>query len=570
MPPGLSILFDVKRSISFLPTARVDMCEGNESNHQLADKGSKKSNYQRAACKRSKGGCQTCKRRRVKCDETHPRCLRCTKTRLHCEGYPTPVSKSTGRTTELAILPRPEVVPNVTQLTTTQPSALLLGETEVEHRYLRYFQHETTSGFESAWDWTIWNRLVLQGVHHEDFIRQAVVAIGALHKSLRTQSSTGKGSVGDESDYMAKLHREFAYRTYGKALKNMQRAVDGNDGRAALLACLLVVCFESHTGNRYKALSHAKYGLQILHQWTDRLKSVEEEIVDAFKNLDIQITTINDHRTPESHRELIAEDLPFVQSMPTQFGCLDEVKRYWSAIFRRSCHFLATTWSRTESQSLTREFCTEIPGSVTSLEKEQKQFGAELDRWLEAFHPIFTKIRQSDGVKGREYISVSVLRIQALTAKITLAGVVFTQEILYDQFYTEFAEIISLSHDVAGVRHSNPKADFWTGSFLLDLGLNAPLFYLTLRCRDPMLRREAIAILNSWHVECWWDPLLVASIGQFAMELEEGGMVDGLIPETSRAILTAKCHCPPERSFLIQFVQRTEAGLKWTEGWIHW
>ncbi|KAF2681341.1 hypothetical protein K458DRAFT_420841 [Lentithecium fluviatile CBS 122367] len=51
------------------------------------------------------------------------------------------------------------------------------------------------------------------------------------------------------------------------------------------------------------------------------------------------------------------------------------------------------------------------------------------------------------------------------------------------------------------------------------------------------------------------------------MEVEEKGMIDGFIPETSRAILTAK------RVLLVQCVQRTggsSGGLKWTEKFVWW
>ncbi|KAF2789040.1 hypothetical protein K505DRAFT_393361, partial [Melanomma pulvis-pyrius CBS 109.77] len=490
-----------------------------------------------------------------------------------------------------------------------QPTTILPGETEVENRYLRYFHHETTSGFQSAYDWTLWNRLVLQGCHHEPFIRYAVVAIGALHKSLRTLSSTGREPRTKDNEPMAKLHREFAYLTYGKALKKMQQAIDtgvDHGPRHALIACLLIVCFEGHIGNRYKALTHAKYGLQILQQWTSHGKQkisqrgkptvvspspmeVEDEIVEAFRNLDIQITTVNDGRAVEEHEQEMEQDSSIVNSMPDCFDSLDKARIYWNIIMRRSCHFMATTWGRTQPDLLTREFETKIPGTVivtvgdniytTSAKVDegvkigQKRSLVEISRWLEAFEPVFLRMQETSNTTLREHVIAMILQIQALALKITLAGVVFTQEILYDEFLPTFREIIRLSADVAAVCHSKVDADFWTGSFILDLGLVVPLFMLLLRCRDSVLRCQAIKILKNWHMECWWDPLLIIEIGQFIMEVEEAGMVDGFIPEEARAILTAKSHCPPQRRLLVQCVQRTggpDGGLKWTEKFIRW
>jgi hypothetical protein len=450
---------------------------------------------------------------------------------------------------------------------------------------------------------------MLQGCHHEPFIRYAVVAIGALHKSLRTLSSTGREPSMNDTDPMAKLHREFAYLTYGKALKKMQQAIDSgadHGPRLALITCLLIVSFESHIGNRYKAVTHAKYGLQLLQQWTSQCKQisaqeekstavspksndVEDEIVEAFRNLDIQITTMKDDRKAEEHKQSMDQDLSIVKQMPNCFESLDLARKYWTIVMRRSCHFLATTWSQTRPELLTREFETKIPGSVlvqvgynihtTSFEvndvvkTEQTRYAVEVSQWLQTFEPIFSQIRRTSNKGSREIVIASILQIHALAQKIVLAGVVFTQEILYDKYIPEFREIIRLSTDVAAACHSNKDTDFWAGSFLLDLGLVVPLFMLLLRCRDPGLRRQAIEILENWHLECWWDPLLILPLCQFIMEVEEESMVDGFIPEEARAILTAKRHCTPERGMLVQCVQRTGGpgwGLKWTERFVKW
>jgi hypothetical protein len=408
----------------------------------------------------------------------------------------------------------------------------------------------------------------------------------------------GQGPSADTSDSMAKLHREFAFLTYGKALRKMQLAIAADPGpRHALIACLLIVCFESHAGNRYKAVAHAKYGLQILQRWASQEEIYRpnkrivdyNEITEAFKNLDIQISTVNDDRAVEVHEKLIEDDSVLLFSMPSEFQALDEAKKYWNAIMRRSCHFMATTWRRTNPHSLVREPATNIPGSVmttvgdtihtTSAQVDdtirigERKFSLELSRWSQAFGPIFITLRRTTSSTLRDYVIATMLQIQALTVKITLAGVSFTQETRYDQFYAEFNDVVRYAEDVATVRHSNSHIDFWAGSFLVDLGLVAPLFTLLLRCRDPILRRRAIKVLESWHVECWWDPLMIVAIGRFIMHVEEEGMLGGFIPESSRAILTMKRHCPPEREILLQCVQRTgrlEGALKWTERIVRW
>ncbi|KAF2650214.1 hypothetical protein K491DRAFT_683196 [Lophiostoma macrostomum CBS 122681] len=546
------------------------------------------------------------RRRRVKCDEALPYCKRCTKAKLQCEGYyRIPTAKLTGNTQNgRVLLPKSN---GTIQLSTVQPSSVLPGETDIENRYLQYFHDETTSGFQSVWDWTLWNRLVLQGCRHEPFVRYAVVAIGALHKSLR-MGRDGYGGF-EITEPIAKLHREFAYLTYGKAIKHMQNAIVTDSGpRYALIACLLIILFESHIGNRYKALAHAEHGLRILQQSKDQRtaakeeassapslpsSTLEDEIVQAFRSLDIQITTVSDSRTASAHTRAIAEDTISIKGMPTLFRSLHEARHYWSILLHQTFHFLSTTWKRTEPHLLFKALETSIPGSnlvtvghtihTTSvvvdpmLKQEQEHYSAGMDRWLEAFHPVFKTIEGDSKARLRDQVIAAMLQIHGLATKITIAGVCFTDEILYDQFLPEFAEIVRLAGDVAAARNAKSEQrsdnDFWSGSFTLDLGIIEPLFRLLMRCRDPKLRREAIAILKSWHVECWWDPLMIVAIGEFIMEVEEESMSDGFIPAESRAILTAKSHCTADRFMLVQCVQKAgglDGGMKWTDKWVSW
>ncbi|KAF2438279.1 hypothetical protein P171DRAFT_437326 [Karstenula rhodostoma CBS 690.94] len=544
----------------------------------------------RASHQRSKKGCATCRQRRIKCDEAHPSCVRCVKAKLQCQYTNTfkvtssAETTSNGRRVERALLPKQD---DMWSLTSFRPTAILPGETDVENQYLKYFQQETTSNFPSTWDWSVWNRLMLQGCHHEAFIRDAVVAIGALHKSLRTSATASPD--GRSLEELAKLQRQFAYQTYGRALKKIQHAIDTGSGpRDALIACLLIVCFESHTGDRYKAGVHAQHGLRIYYQLPlkDRPSKVEDDIADAFRNLDITISTVYDARPVATHEALLDEDSSIAAAMPVVFANLDEAKRYWHIIMRRCCHFIPTTWAHTSPSSLIRPFMTPLPGGVTTtvgtnihtasfkitpeLEAQQSAYYDEMCRWILAFAPLLTRIRRGTGSTLRAYVTASMLQIQALNAKVTLAGILYVDEMGYDAHFSDFTSIIALSHDVVRIRNAGSSTSYFSGLFVLDLGLVVPLFTLLLKCRDRVLRYQGIEILKQWHVEGWWDPLLIIAICRCIIDVEEEEMVGGGIPAEARATLTGKCHRPAERRMLVQCVQRREAGLRWVEKLVQW
>jgi hypothetical protein len=62
------------------------------------------------------------------------------------------------------------------------------------------------------------------------------------------------------------------------------------------------------------------------------------------------------------------------------------------------------------------------------------------------------------------------------------------------------------------------------------------LYGVATKCRDPILRREAIALMLSSHwKEGIWDSILCGRTATWIMDMEEKGMDDdGFIPESSR------------------------------------
>jgi hypothetical protein len=92
--------------------------------------------------------------------------------------------------------------------------------------------------------------------------------------------------------------------------------------RQILVACLLVFCFEIILNNRYLALHHITTGHRMLQEWLSKhhratlidcaLRSpvsttIDDELLDAFEHLDLQISTIYEVRPNEMHQIIISE-----------------------------------------------------------------------------------------------------------------------------------------------------------------------------------------------------------------------------------------------------------------------
>jgi hypothetical protein len=92
-------------------------------------------------------------------------------------------------------------------------------------------------------------------------------------------------------------------------------------------------------------------------------------------------------------------------------------------------------------------------------------------------------------------------------------------------------------------------------SFYLYEHSNLPILYFTaIKCRESVLRREAINLMTwgKWR-EGIWDSVICSKVAAWIMGMEEAAMVDGFVPECARrfgetfsldlskGVVTARC-----------------------------
>lgn len=517
-----------------------------------------------------------CRERHLKCDEGKPGCLRCNKSRLVCCYRSGKVNKIESRTARQLVA---KADPFLGGFKTSYPSTLIPGETGVENRYFRHFQDSTALPLAGPFNENLWARLMLQGCQHEPFVRHAVVAIGALDKSrmilAASESSTRKSLPTRD------MHREFALLQYNKSLQAMKSSIcdTKTNPRRVLVACLLVVCLENIFSNKYLALSHALAGHRILQDWlmqhphtlenmsgisSPAPSIIEDELVLVFGKLDLQISCKYDPRPSKEHIISKQHTTTTIDSMPPTFSNPKEAKVFFDVVMRRAHHFISCALITSNSAALSRPF-ESIPPTDTSvtigtnmhsttniitdqITAEQIEYAAEVSRWSQAFQPVFRRLQHTTDHRSRD--ALLLLRIHYLATKIIVAAVVFEEETSYDQFAPEFREIVHL------IKLSQKYNNTWARAMSFELGLASPLFLVTTKCRDRLLRREAISIMRSLPDEGSWDPEVVAILATWLMEVEEEGVLSEVIPETSRAIISRVSDIPKGREALFQCIQR--------------
>jgi hypothetical protein len=119
---------------------------------------------------------------------------------------------------------------------------------------------------------------------------------------------------------------------------------------------------------------------------------------------------------------------------------------------------------------------------------------------------------------GMGCTAVQVLKIQHLATTIKASALFYRDELAYDAFTTNFREIINLAQSII-------ETTMKTGgdlTFSFDLGIILPLYFTACKCRDPVLRRKAISLLNRSGIEGLWDGGAMAAVATWAMKYEGG------------------------------------------------
>ena len=102
-----------------------------------------------------------------------------------------------------------------------------------------------------------------------------------------------------------------------------------------------------------------------------------------------------------------------------------------------------------------------------------------------------------------------------------------------DMFYHDFTKIVDLAQDC--LERSCLSTTPGKAIFVFDDSLVAGLFLVATRCRVPLLRRRTIYLLRQYpRREGLWDSLMAAKVATWLMNAEEGGMVNGYVPEAAR------------------------------------
>ncbi|CAI6336656.1 unnamed protein product [Periconia digitata] len=435
----------------------------------------------RAYHNRSKLGCLTCRARRVKCDQTRPACQKCTNSGRSCDGY--------------LIAARTSVVP----ITIKTPMVTNLADGD-EQRSLQYFRECTAPQFAILHDHEFWLNTVLQVSANEQCVLHSVIAIATLHEAFENDASTRKHTA-----VVASQLRKRSNNHYVKAISILNSQIVSRGWQSlhiSLLCCLLCVGFEGLRGSYSDARIHLTHGLTLLKQWTDGQGSpgnlslpsatedfIRDSIAPNFNRMALQVLTTTTPPLPWNGSI-------FPRPEMEAFGSFNAARDSLYYVVGR--FYMATP----NPENLP-------PGHGAIITRMERS--ARLSAWFNCY-------TRSCAVPNSSFTS-DVSSRALLQATFAVAKVIVETDLSYDQMqfdkYTaEFKEVIRCANI-----HVAPR----TSTFSMDMAIVPLLHYVSMKCRDPVLRRQAIAALDSTvRREGMWDSAASARLAREMLEVEEG------------------------------------------------
>jgi hypothetical protein len=218
--------------------------------------------------------------------------------------------------------------------------------------------------------------------------------------------------------------------------------------------------------------------------------------------------------------------------IPEIFDDYPSAQRCWDFLMDRTLQFYRRTL-------FNRSYA---PGNSESPAQVARQHAAciqQLSKFGKAFKPILEKaVDQNGTVYNAAALIISLY--QRITI-ITLATVRTDSEMVYDTYLPDFQYIIKTCSLL--IANQNATRVPRNTRFSFEVGIVPPLHVTASKCRDPVIRREAVELLfASPRQEGMWDGVLAARIGKWLTSCEE----DGLAPPPLVSRESTASRSPPE------------------------
>jgi hypothetical protein len=349
--------------------------------------------------------------------------------------------------------------------------AAVLPAVEGERRHFHFFLHRTAPELSGYFDCEFYKVLVLQISRKQPAVRHALIGLGSLHESLKSE--------GQASSTFKSSSLQHYNQAIGHLAKNVTR--EQQSVSVTLICCLIFIWFETMQGNNELRAQQLDSGLKILREWqrtvvtnpssmTDpEARFIRQHLVPIFTRLDLQGVTLEAGRQPQLDLHLRLSN-PRSSGIPTAFSSVEEARDWLDVV-------IYWMWQSVHSPAPAGPLPAPLNGQLYF-----DQWGAAIDAFLQGGRDITpAQIRAS-----------TILRIYKEMSVIMLASRASFAEAAYEGFSAQFMTITLLAESLLDVSEAGALDGF---RFSFEMGVVAPLFYVSSKCQNQAIRTRAVQLL---------------------------------------------------------------------------
>lgn len=457
--------------------------------------------------------------------------MKCTSTGRKCDGYATPSSPA-GANQLVHSRASQTLEPS------NGPSLYSINASTGEMRALEYFCVKFAPNMGMYFDSDFWTQFVMQASVGEPAVRHAIVAVGVLAKQreslypkdgdhvpanvtgFRTLATAAAALVGPSMDDESLL----ALRNYNMSISHLAQHIAASSSvtNVTLLACILFVCVEFLRGDEEAARRHFQGGMAIMMDLISLPSAADKSLVSTGVTRDIMLPMFNRLEmlsTLFGNEPAWPYPVELPASVPVTFESIGQARDSIIHLMNLSLRFIRNVhFSKFDP----------APRSPLAL-AEQAALLRHLSLWRERFSAYQTK-HAAEQTSIEMYAS-NVLEIGRLVAKMWVSVALTPYECAHDAHMADFEAAVSLAEQLPNIASLHDQSDRYSTAFTLDVEMIGPIHWVSIKCRDPILRRRAVAVQRGTRRrEGLWDAQVYAALAEHIIAVEEDGMKEGELP----------------------------------------
>ena len=270
-----------------------------------------------------------------------------------------------------------------------------------------------------------------------------------------------------------------------------------------------------HTGS---SISHAQSGINLLAEQSNGSSKLPRSTIPFtslsrlevfFNRVDASLIAMLGKRPMDLCKGSPPSPPGFHSTIPPAFTSLEEARYSLDYHWNRCIHETDSTHPVTDQE-------------LEQLFRNRPHYERIFQDWQIAFQAFLShhpnpSYHQVQSARMLQIIhTISIISLRCATNNGSLP------ETSFDTCVPLYARIVSLARDLTSAQLAVEGSEgMKTPRFSLEMNIIAPLYAVAHRCRDPRLRREAVAIMRACHRrEGVWDSLQAAMVAETVIHIE--------------------------------------------------